>query len=648
MDLYAVFHLNLAFSSIDSNDHAQVIERCYWPLLALIEQDKIPLGIEASAYTLEKIQDEDPGWIEKLTALLDNNQCEFIASGDSQIIGPLVPASVNAWNLKLGNQRYQELLGINPSIAYINEQTLSASLIDLYIDQGYSAIVMEWDNAKAVNPDWQDSFFYRPAFAVAQSGRKIPLLWNWSIGFQKLQRLAHQQVSAQDYQKFVLQQQNNGVQVLPVYGNDAEIFDYRPGRYREENTPSSHSEWQTISNNFKQLQLTQQWLKPSDVIEKYINTNSPALNLTSAQSPVIVKKQRKYNVSRWAISGRNDLLLNTLCHQHYQHALDSKSQDPEQWRSICRLWASDFRTHLTASRYQPLQSKLNHFLQSLPGTAATKPQAATINASNIDRYSALNFDRERNVLSLTLGDTLLRLNLNRGGAIDYLGFFDTPVIGTLHHGHFDDIHHGADFYSNHILVELITQRKRVTDLCPAQWSVEQHSPQDYSVSIEITTELCTVRKSYRLSNNQLTCKIALLSGERPEGIVRIGWLTLLDSSDTPTQLQTHLGGRQLEAFSINEDIDHGQPSSTLVSASNCLGATEGLVLFGKPDTGIKVSWNPASCAAIPMLYNKTINGQRLSRLFFSLAELDETHCKGGSLLPFEYSLSPWQQQETAP
>lgn len=646
MDLYAIFHLNLAFSSIDKSDHAQVVDRCYWPLLSLIEHHEIPLGIEASAYTLEKINAVDASWIEKLKVLLRREQCEFIASGDSQIIGPLVPATVNEWNLELGARHYRELLGVTPAIAYINEQTLSASLIDIYIDQGYTAIVAEWDNAKAVNPDWQESFLYRPAYAVAQSGRKIPLLWNWSIGFQKLQRLAHKQLSPQDYQQFVLEAQYNGIQALPIYGNDAEIFDYRPGRYQEESAPSSHSEWQTIGDSFKHLQLSQQWLKPSDIVKKHIDKQSPALYLTSAQSPVIVKKQRKYNLSRWAISGRNDLLLNTLCYRRYQDAIDKCSQDPEQWRSICRLWASDLRTHLTTSRFQLLQLELKQFEQSLPRITTLNDSAATITATNVDQYPALFFDKDRNQLTLTLGDSLLRLNLNRGGAIDCLAFFDTPVIGTLHHGHFDDIHHGADFYSNHVLVELITQRKRVTDLSGAQWSVEQHTPQDYSVTVEITTELSTIRKTYRLSNSQLSCKTALLCSERPEGVVRVGWLTLLDSNDTPIQLQTHLGGRQLEAFNIVDDIDHGQPSSTLVSASNCLGATEGLILFGKPNAGVRVSWNPASCAAIPMLYNKTIDGQRLSRLFFSLSELDETHCKGGSLLPFEFSLSPWLQQET--
>jgi len=37
MKLYAIFHLNLMFSSIPEADREKVISRCYWPLLDLIE-----------------------------------------------------------------------------------------------------------------------------------------------------------------------------------------------------------------------------------------------------------------------------------------------------------------------------------------------------------------------------------------------------------------------------------------------------------------------------------------------------------------------------------------------------------------------------------------------------------------------------------
>ena len=36
LHLFALFHLNLAFSSIEEEQRSDVIKRCYWPLLEQI------------------------------------------------------------------------------------------------------------------------------------------------------------------------------------------------------------------------------------------------------------------------------------------------------------------------------------------------------------------------------------------------------------------------------------------------------------------------------------------------------------------------------------------------------------------------------------------------------------------------------------
>ena len=57
--VFAFFHLNLAFSSIEEERRAEVIARCYWPLLRLSENHP-HIGIEVSGYTLEEIARLDP------------------------------------------------------------------------------------------------------------------------------------------------------------------------------------------------------------------------------------------------------------------------------------------------------------------------------------------------------------------------------------------------------------------------------------------------------------------------------------------------------------------------------------------------------------------------------------------------------------
>ena len=44
----------------------------------------------------------------------------------------------------------------------------------------------------------------------------------------------------------------------------------------------------------------------------------PELRLESAACPVPVKKQRKYNLSRWAVTGRDDLGVNAACERIYR------------------------------------------------------------------------------------------------------------------------------------------------------------------------------------------------------------------------------------------------------------------------------------------------------------------------------------------
>lgn len=154
LQLYSIFHLNIAYSSIEEEQRSEVIRRCYWPLLRLARKYELPFGIEATGHTLEAIAVSDPAWVEDLRWLTTEGKCEFVGSGYSQIIGPLVPAEVNAANLRLGNQVYEYMLGFRPDIALVNEQAYSAGLVQHYIDAGYNALIMEWDNPYRCHPEW--------------------------------------------------------------------------------------------------------------------------------------------------------------------------------------------------------------------------------------------------------------------------------------------------------------------------------------------------------------------------------------------------------------------------------------------------------------------------------------------------------------
>src|SRR5437868_1639322 len=232
LQLFSIFHLNLAYSSIEEAQRPDVVRRCYWPLLRLAERTGAPIGIEATAFTLETAAAIDPRWLEALKVLVAGGQCEFVGSGYAQIIGPLVPAQVNAANLRLGNQAYERLLGFRPRLAFVNEQAYAAGLIQHYLDAGYQALVMEWDNPSRAHPEWDQQWRYFPQIATGHGGETIPLIWNKAIAFQQFQRYAHDESTLEEYLGYLAGHASAGPRALAMYGNDVEVFDFRPGRYR--------------------------------------------------------------------------------------------------------------------------------------------------------------------------------------------------------------------------------------------------------------------------------------------------------------------------------------------------------------------------------------------------------------------------------
>jgi len=245
LHVFALFHLNLAFSSIEEEQRATVVRDCYRPLLALAQH--YPIGIEATAYTLEAIGRCDPAWLGDLAALIRAGRIEFIGSGHAQAIGPLLPADVVAANLRLGNLAYREMLGVAPKLALVNEQAYAGGLVAQYLDAGYEALLADWDNVANFHPDWLPEFRYGPQRALGSDGRDIGLIWTNTVAFQKLQRLAHDDITLDDYLSFVSGQRGESDRTLCLYASDAEIFGFRPGRYRTEEANQGGREWQRMA-----------------------------------------------------------------------------------------------------------------------------------------------------------------------------------------------------------------------------------------------------------------------------------------------------------------------------------------------------------------------------------------------------------------
>ena len=651
---YLIFHLNLAFSSIPVSARPDVIVKCYWPLLELAEELDIPVGIELTGWTLQQIAELDFAWVERFKQLLDQQKCELIGSGWVQLIGPIVPYEVNYWNQKLGLEAYKEVLGVVPKIALVNEMAFSSGMVDVYVEAGYKGIVMDRDNVRLALGLDNTPISTTPTHAHGSENLIIPVLWSDSIFFQRLQRVVHGDIPISEYMSYVQKRAAKDNVVLPIYSNDAEIFDYRPGRFTTEARLHADGEWVRFKIICKRLKekLGLVWLSPSHALAtSTTNLKQNIKRLSSISQPIPVKKQAKYNINRWTVTGRNDLWLNTSCYRIYQALVNKTIKQEKSWRELCELWASDLRTHITDERWLDSVKRISNLSHQLNLQIIEESNIKTLQSSEQqDRLDSIesveiNKDDEGIYWTIKTPNIHLELNTRRGLAIKSLAFKShcyKPVVGTLPQGYFSTIELGADFYTGGILIEVPGERSRLTDL---EWvtPIIQCKGDELLISAKIPLTNGTLEKIYTIDINSERLKLSYYFHQfkRPIGIVRVGIITLLpDFFSLPLTIQCANGGENTEYFPLDHDVNHGRATSTLVSSTAAFGVTDGcLVIEDAEKRKLIFSWKPEDCAAIPMLKHQRTIGSHLTRLSFSLCELDDTAQGGDSLIPFSFELS---------
>jgi len=613
-----LFHLNLSYSSIEVEEQPEVVERCYRPLLGLLHgRPWLRLALEASGHTLERIEALAPDWIAGLRGRVASGQVELVGSGDTQLIGPLVPASVNRWNQELGQRTYERLLGVRPDTALVAEMAWSQGIVDCYLDAGYRRLLMEWNNPRRRHAEWPDEWRYRPARTASPAGRTIDVCWIDTTAFQKFQRTVAGELELDVYLEWVRARVAAEPRALFLYASDAEIFDFRPGRYAAEPRPAS-GEWERIGEVLDLLHDDGvPFRTPVELAREPCWVERPSVILSSAADPIPVKKQPKYNVSRWAVSGWDDLGLNTHCFA-LARRLEGAGASERDWRALVRLWASDHRTHLTRRRWDRVWP--------------ARPARAMRNAKTVRAAARAQHGR----IELASRGVELALNPRRGLAVEacrFPGVAAAPLFGTLPHGHFDDIELTADFYTGHTVVEIPGDR-RITDLEPCEPLVER-SGEGWRVSAVVPTALGPLAKTVAIGPDHVELGLGLAAwGERPLGSVRTAIVTLLpEMSGAGLCLETCNGGAR-EVFAVDAECDHGGSVSPLVSAGAGFGATDGRILLRRGETLLELAWEPSACAALPLLTCREVEGKRLVRVAFSLSEVDETHRPGARLYDF--------------
>ena len=631
---YLVFHLNLAFSSIEEEAWLDVIQTCYHPLLDLVEKTGVPIGIELTGWTLKQIERVDISWIKRLKVLLNTGKCELIGSGYCQIVGPLAPYKVNEWNQKLGLEAYKKIADYRPEIVLVNEMAFSSSMVDLYKQFNYKGLIMDRDNIRlSLGSD------NIPTHAKGVDDSEIPVLWSDSILFQKVQHFAHGDISINNYLNYLQSRINDGESLFPIYCNDAEVFDYRPGRFSEERPTHIEGEWRRIEKLLKLISSNTglEFISPTAALEINKGQDKLVSKLVSTAYPVPVKKQAKYNIARWAITGRNDLWLNTMCHRIEKQLIQSQNNHYKDWQELCELWASDLRTHITNKKWVRAKDQLNSLLRKLNinntfgGNNAVAERSDTLE-SVIGHYgdADIALSEDGILLRIFTENVRLELNLRRGLAIQSLAFSShemEPCIGTLPHGHFSCISLGADYYSGGVVVELPVQRIRFTDLEKVEPRFSLKNNGNIEISAEIKTPLGIIIKVFEVSvvSEKVSLSYAFPKWGEMIGSVRLGVITLLNQFSTEnTELSLSNGGKYDEFFDFKGEFDHASPASSLVSSSRGLGVTTGKIKIINNERSFSLQWDPSECAVMPMLHRALVKDEALSRVLFSMKETDDT------------------------
>lgn len=609
---YKVYHANLAFSAIPEEKLAEVIDKCYLTLLDFVQKTNTKIGLEISGYSLEIIQKLRPFWIEKFKELNSYGLIELIGSGYMQIIAPIIPYKVNLQNQIIGLETYINILGIIPKIAFVNEQTFSKSLVDLYSEAGYEALIMEWNNAYSLNKKIKKNFAYSPIIVKGIS-KNLPLLWSDSILFQKFQRTVHGERDMDFYINFV-KQYIKKYKAIPIYSSDLEIFNFRPGRFETEEI-IKNDEWKIIAEIVKNLKHFCEFDLPSKVLEKTLKKDK-IISLTTSSNSIIVKKQDKYSLSRWAACGRGANYINTLCFKYFQKIKNGK--DIYHWKILLKYWGSDYRTHITEEKWQIAINDLENFVTSEE------------NEIHILEESKQNFYEKNNLVIYKKNNLKILFDKNKGLTLDSI-FIDNKKfpICTIKHGELDLIKHGADFFTGTTIIES-SETKKISDLVEVE-NINYYKINENISKIESSIQLKNGIKEIKSwiineKNNTIIFDLILDCPSFIRGSIRAGILTFDKTFSLKNgSIKVKNGYKYYEKIDLkNNEINQHIPKSLIQSSISGLGCTNGVLKFENDDYSFKIKIDRKVSYPFIMLQNNKDKMGYLTRIYFSLQELDDT------------------------
>ena len=645
LNLYAIFHGNLQFSSIPKKAYKKVIANCYWPLIEILEKyEKLKFGIEFSGQTLLEIEKIDGKLLKKLRKYIEEERIEFIGSGYTQTIFPLIPYEINLRNLKLGIKIYKNTLDYTPSIFYVNEQTFSDGLISVYKDAGINNIIVDFDSTPE-NVRTNKSLLYKPVRAVSQNGEIINVIWSSSISFQKFQRYIFDEISYEDYwhylsSNFSQKEKRN----FCLYAGDWEVFGFSPKRIDR----TFNKDYKRMADLFDSISKDNRirFVLPSQVASKKITESK--ISLTNFQEPITSKKQEKYNVSRWALAGKKTIFRNTDCFQLFEAIKNLKKSKiinelviSTLEENLLRLWGSDYRTSTSFDKNREYETLLDRCWKTIKKYSNSR---SGVKQHGIPIVDVKNQYKPVSKETFETPNVKLIIDKRKGATIKELIFpkiSSSKMLGLIPHGYFQNPRLSADWFTGHCLFEA-DDGKKYTDLYPVEIFLGQEvSNRFIEVYTEIKTPICDIEKFYRIYNDSPRLDLEYLFNFKSVGLrsARIGNVTLdphcFDRGGF--WYGTVNGGKSPELYKIGRTpIIQDEMISFRISSKGSLAATESWIAVGNKNQGLALLWNKTQIASNPIVHFEQTSQGFYGRIQLSIAESDET---GFPIFNGQYSLN---------
>lgn len=626
LNIYSFYHLNTSYSSIETENIPSLVDKCYWPLLKLIEKSSnFKIAVEASGKTLNDINSIDSSWTRKLAELIKAKKCEFIGSGYSQIISPSVPNRLTEKNLEFGFEIYLKLLKYKPKLGLINEQAFSKSMVKIY-NKYFDAIVLDWIEIKKniKNIIKKDQC---PSFIKDDYGNKIQVIWSNSLSFQKFQRFIFGEINLSEYLNYVKTQKFS--KFLCIYSNDCEIFNFRPKRFSTE-LPLLEDEWKKIFLLYKKLEQEKKikFCFPSHSLKL---NDKKCLIVNNDFSPIVVKKQPKYNISRWLVCGKNNFDLNKFCWQLYSQLIKKKDSSKFKWIRLCEYWSSDFRTHCTEKKYKKV---IKNIKKDLNNSIKNNKSNLRLFTRKIDVSNRKNFQENKNLIIFENKKTKIILNKKKGLAIDKFivkKISNKSLFGTIYAGSLKDLINQSDFFSGHFNL-FDKDLNKITDLSVSKKNYNIYKNNYKNFCIEFLHKFhnsLKIKKKLEIDLNKSILYLKLDFENISPKILRVFNTTINPEAFEKKSLMFSCknGGDKIEKFLIKNNFNYGayiQDVTKLTSSNNCLPMTDGRLTIGDKKKELIFSFKNSENPFVGLLEYQNLNNKFFLRNSFSAREIDDT------------------------